>query len=498
MVAGVSLEVVLVLVGVLLFLSVLASKASAKLGIPALALFLGLGMLAGSDGPGGISFDDPGLAKTLGSVALAFILFAGGLDTAWERVRPVIVPGLLLSTLGVLLTAGLVGYFAYRFLGFSLLEGLLLGAVVSSTDAAAVFGVLRSRTISLKHRITPLLELESGTNDPLAVFLTIGLLELLMSPGASIGALVPQFLLQMPIGLAVGGLGGFAAVWLINRVRLEYDGLYPAITIALICLTYGGASLLGGNEFLAVYTAGLTMGSRNFLHKLGLLQFHDGLAWMMQITMFLALGLLSFPSQVLQVSVAGLALSGFLIFVARPAAVYLSLAASPMSFAGKAVVAWAGLRGAVPIILATFPLTEGIPKADLIFNLVFFVVLTSVIVQGTTLPSVARWLGMMEDRKPELPEKPIPPNADLLEIELPPDADAVGRMVVELPLPPTALLVLLRRGEEGYIPRGSTLLKAHDVLVVATRKEDQAELRQLFTRPLSISRRIRKLARRDE
>ncbi len=279
------IEYILLGVAVLLLLSVIASQATGRLGVPALLLFLVIGMLAGSDGPGGIYFDDPWLAQSLGVAALAFILFSGGLDTRWEDVRPVLWKGVALSTLGVFITAILVGWFATTALDFSWLEGLLLGAVVSSTDAAAVFSVLRSRNVSLKGQLKPLLELESGSNDPMAVYLTIGFIQLLSQPAASMMDLIPLFLQQMTLGAAFGYGIGKAMVWIVNRVRLEYEGLYPVLTVSLVLLDYGATSALGGNGFLAVYLAGLVMGPSDFIHKRSLMRFHDGLAWLMQIAM---------------------------------------------------------------------------------------------------------------------------------------------------------------------------------------------------------------------
>lgn len=388
----ISIEYILLGASILLLLSIIASKVFGRLGIPALLLFLLIGMLAGSEGPGGIYFDDPWIAQSLGIFALAFILFAGGLDTNWADVRPVLWRGLALSTLGVFITALLVGWFATAVFGFSLLEGLLLGAVVSSTDAAAVFSVLRSKKVSLKGQLKPLLELESGSNDPIAVFLTIGFITLLVNARASVVDLIPMFVQQMVLGAVLGYGIGKGMTLTINHLRLEYEGLYPVLTISLVLLTYGAAALLGGNGFLAVYLAGLIMGNSRFIHKKSLMQFHEGLAWLMQITMFLTLGILVFPSHLVPIAVVGLLVSVFLIFIARPASVFVTLALTKMSFREKAMISWVGLRGAVPIILATFPLLAGIPKAEMIFNLVFFIVLASALLQGTSIPLVARWL----------------------------------------------------------------------------------------------------------
>ncbi|HVL40354.1 MAG TPA: potassium/proton antiporter [Fimbriimonadaceae bacterium] len=477
---NVPLQIVLGIAGIFLLLCVIASKASTKLGVPALVLFLGVGMLAGSDGIGGIQFSDAGLAKTLGTIALAFILFSGGLDTRWEVIKPVVLRGVSLATVGVVATAALVGLFTHYVLGFGLIEGLLLGAVVSSTDAAAVFGVLRSRSVQLKHRITPLLEFESGSNDPLAVFMTVGLTELALNSEANPWHLLPSLLLQLPVGIAVGYAVGIAAAWVINRVRLEYDGLYPVVTIAAACISFGIAYVLRGNEFMSVYIAGLTLGNRNFLRKVTLLQFHEAIAWLMQITMFVVLGLLVFPKQVLEVALPGLALSAFLMLVARPLAVFLSLAFSRMKKRTKFFISWAGLRGAVPIILATFPLLEEVPVSNTIFNLVFFVVLTSVAIQGTTLAPMARWLGVVHSGREVASDMRPARNSEIMEVIVEADSPADGRQVVELALPPTSLLVLLKRGGTSYIPRGGTVLRPGDIVMIATRREDHEDLRSRF------------------
>src|SRR6185295_1976295 len=340
-------------------------------------LFIVLGMLAGSDGPGGIPFDDAHLAQSLGVVALALILFSGGLDTEWASVRPVLGKGLALSTVGVLITAILVGLFAKVVLGFSLLEGVLLGAIVSATDAAAVFSVLRARSVGIKGHVRPLLELESGSNDPMAVFLTTGLIGIMTHPGESVFSLIPMFIQQMALGAALGYAMGKLIVLTINRLALEFEGLYPVLTLSLILLTYGAVAALGGNGFLSVYIAGLIMGKNDFIHKRSVTRFHDGLAWLMQIAMFLALGLLVFPSHLLPIVGLGLLSSLFLMLIARPVSVLVTLAFSRMGLNEKLMISWVGLRGAVPIVLATFPLLAGMPKSEIIFDLVFFIVLTS-------------------------------------------------------------------------------------------------------------------------
>ncbi len=469
----------------LLLLSIVASRFIGTWGIPSLLIFLVIGMLAGSDGPGGIYFDDPWAAQSLGVVALIFILFAGGLDTDWRQVRPVLGQGLVLSTLGVLLTALLVGLFVSYVLRFPLLEGLLVGAIVSSTDAAAVFGILRSRKVTLKGNLKPLLEFESGSNDPMAVFLTLGLIHLLTRPGSSAGFLIPMFLWQM----ALGGLGGYGAgriaILIINHIRLEYEGLYPVLTMALTLLTYGGITWLGGNGFLAIYIAGLMMGNGNFIHKKSLIRFHDGLAWLMQIGMFLTLGLLVFPSRLVPVLGSGLLIAAFLMIAGRPVSVFLSLLFSPLGIREKTLISWVGLRGAVPIILATFPLLAGIPEADTIFNVVFFIVLTSVLLQGTSIPLVARWL------KADAPLVPASKSSfefapacdwknELLEIKVPPDSPAAGKQILELGLPEGALIILVSKAETCLIPSGSTILDPGDQLLIFADPQEVPQIRGLL------------------
>ncbi len=467
----VSLEQLLLGAALLLVLSVVASKTAGRLGVPALVVFLLIGMLAGVDGPGGIDFDDYQLAQDVGVVALAFILFAGGLDTDWKSVRPVAGPGVLLATAGVLVTAGLVGAFAVLVLGVPPAEGFLLGAIISSTDAAAVFAVMRSRGVSLKPPLKPLIEFESGSNDPMAVFLTVGLIGYLTAPDPSLAALVPAFLLQM----GLGALGGFAfgklVPLVINRLRLEYEGLYPVFTLATVLLTYSATALAGGNGFLAVYVAGVVLAGSDFLHKRSLSRYHDGLAWLMQITMFVMLGLLVYPSRLPGVAGPGLLVSAFLILVARPVAVFLLLGFTRLNWRKKAMVSWVGLRGSVPIILATFPLVAGVPDAELLFHLVFFIVLTSVVLQATSIPVVARLLRVDAPLRERVgyPIEFTPSGnfrSDLVEVAVEPGSALAGRTIVEAALPQGALIVIVSRGKEFIVPRGATVLEPGDTLLM--------------------------------
>jgi cell volume regulation protein A len=483
------IESLLLLVAVLLLLGVVASKTSGQLGVPALLLFLVIGMLAGSEGPGGIEFDDPWLAQALGVVALIFILFAGGLDTEWRAVRPVLWHGFVLSALGVLVTGALLGAFLHAVVGYSWLDGLLLGAIVSSTDAAAVFAILRARNVRLPGRLRALLELESGSNDPMAVFLTMTVIRLITSPSTSVSDLIGMFALQMTLGAGLGYGLGRAIIFLVNRVRLEYEGLYPVLTLSLVLLTYGATTWIGGNGFLAVYLAGLVVGNSPFVHKRSLLRFHDGLAWLMQITMFLTLGLLVFPSRLASVIGVGLLMSAFLILVARPVSVFVLLAPARMTIGERTMVAWTGLRGAVPIVLATFPLLAGVPGADHVFHLVFFVVLSSVLLQGTSIPFVARWLGLdePEPRAPGLlgPLVSGSLREELAELLVSPDSPVAGRPVVDLGFPEGALIVLMRRQGESLVPGGTTVLRAGDTLLVLADREALDRVRAIVERPAS-------------
>ncbi|CAM6054836.1 unnamed protein product [Sphagnum tenellum] len=354
----------------------------------------------GSDGPGGFYFNDPELAQGIGIIALILILFSGGLDTSWPRVRPVLKSAFALSTLGLLVTSGLVACFAFYFLNFNWTEGLLLGAIVSSTDAAAVFSVLEGKKIGgAQSPIKPLLELESGSNDSMAAFLTVGMIHMLTGEQTSALSLAVQFGQQLAVGLLVGFVIGKLATLLINRVKLESEGIYPVITTSVVTLSYGLSEVMGGNGFLTVYVVGIVMGNSLVLHKQSLLLFHDGLGWLMQIAMFITLGLLVFPRNLLPIAPAATGLAIFLILIARPIGVFLSLIGSRLYFRDKWVISWAGLRGAAPIVLATYPLLARIPKAEIIFNIVFYIVLTSVIIQGATIPYLGKWLSWVKQAR---------------------------------------------------------------------------------------------------
>lgn len=483
----VSPENILLLGSLLLFLSIVASKTSFKLGIPTLILFLVVGMLAGSDGLGGIFFDDFKIAQLLGVVALNFILFSGGLDTKWESIKPVVWQGLSLSTVGVVITALSVGLFSSYLLGYSLLEGMLLGAIVSSTDAAAVFSILRSRSVGLKGNIRPVLELESGSNDPMAYFLTVSLIYLITEPDASFVSLIPKFFRGMVLGGIAGYAFGKGMTWIINKIKLDIDGLYPVLILSMVFFTFSFTDFVGGNGFLAVYVAALILGNSSFLHKKSLIRFYDGQAWLMQIVMFITLGLVVFPHEIVPLLGSGVLISLFLIFLARPVAVFISLMFfRDLNIRKKLFLSWVGLRGAVPIIFATYPKLAGVSVSKDIFNLVFFISVSSVLLQGTTLAMVARWLHLSV---PEKIKRKFPLDietkenfkSELIELDIPGSSSAIGKSVMSLDLPKKALIVLIHRDGKYITASGDTEIMPQDhLLVMAENKDTVAQVFEAF------------------
>ncbi|RYC50305.1 potassium/proton antiporter [Flagellimonas olearia] len=466
-----TIENILLVGSLLLLLSIFAGKTSYKFGVPTLLLFLAVGMLAGSDGIGGIQFDDPKIAQFIGIVSLNFILFSGGLDTNWKAVKPILKEGVTLSTLGVLLTALTLGMFVWYITDFTFYESMLLGSIVSSTDAAAVFSILRSKSLALKANLRPTLELESGSNDPMAYVLTIAFLTLVVNQDQSFMSVVPMFLLQM----VLGGLGGFAfgrlSKFIINKIKLDFEGLYPVLVIALMFTTFSATDFVGGNGFLAIYICAVYLGNQDLIHKKTILKMYDGLAWLMEIVLFLTLGLLVFPKQVVPFMGIGLLISLFLILVARPVGVFLSLLPYKMKLRRRFYISWVGLRGAVPIVFATYPLLAGIDKANMIFNIVFFISVTSILIQGTTLSIVAKWLHVA------LPEKVKKasatdlllsenPKAEMKEILVTPDCFATDKKIVELGFPRNAIIAMIKRDDSYVTPNGSTIIEPWDKLVV--------------------------------
>jgi potassium/hydrogen antiporter len=472
----ITIENILLIGSILLFISIVAGKTSYKFGVPTLILFLAIGMLAGSEGLGGIYFEDPKAAQFIGIVALNFILFSGGLDTSWDSVKPILREGITLSTIGVLLTALSLGVFVWYITDFTLYESLLLGSIVSSTDAAAVFSILRSKSMALKTNLRPTLELESGSNDPMAYVLTIAFLGLVLNPSLSLYSVIPLFFQQMIFGGLAGFLFGKLSRFIINRIHLDFEGLYPVLVIALMFITFSATDFIGGNGFLAIYICAVYLGNHELIHKKSILKMFDGLAWLMQIVLFLTLGLLVFPSKVVAVMGVGLLISLFLIFVARPVSVFISLLPFRMKMRRRFYISWVGLRGAVPIVFATYPLLAGVGKADMIFNIVFFISVTSVLIQGTTLTLVAKWfhVALPEKAKPLSPTDALlfeHPRTAMKEIYIGADAFPVNKKILDLNFPKTAIIAMVKRGNGQYItPNGATVLEPHDTLIVLSDK----------------------------
>ena len=399
----ISPENILLVGAILLFLSVLVGKTGAKFGVPALLLFLGVGMLAGSDGFG-IYFDSPQIAQFIGTVALCIILFSGGMDTHYREIKPILAPGVTLATLGVLMTTIITGLFIYSLsdllpgnFQLGLLESMLLAAVMSSTDSASVFSILRSKGISLKERLRPTLELESGSNDPMAYMLTILLIQVIEIGVIDWPHSIVLLFMQLSIGAAAGFALGYAIVWIINRINVPNESLYPVLLFSCVFFVFAFTNLLQGNGYLAVYIAGLVVGNRKLMHKRSLTTFFDGFTWLFQIVMFLTLGLLVNPSELSAVAGVGLLVAIFMIVVSRPISVFACLLPfRRFTTRARVYISWVGLRGAVPIIFATYPLMSAeIPNARMIFNIVFFVTIVSLLVQGTTVSAMARWLGLV-------------------------------------------------------------------------------------------------------
>ncbi|HUF28681.1 MAG TPA: potassium/proton antiporter [Gemmatimonadaceae bacterium] len=477
-------------IGVLMTLSVLFSRASGRIGVPVALLFLFIGMAAGSEGLGGLAFDDYALAFRLGTVALALILFDGGLNTPLSAVMRAIKPAAVLATFGVVGTAGMVAW-AATLLGFGWPEALLLGAVVSSTDAAAVFSVLRGSGLSLKRRVSVTLELESGLNDPMAVILTIALTGALLGVGPGLGwSLVGLVATQLTIGLVLGVAIGYAAAGLLARTRLQAGGLYPVLTLAIAFLAFSVPTLMFGSGFLSVYVAAVVIGNAKLPYRGGIVRVHDAIAWFSQIMMFLVLGMLVFPRQLIEVAGAGLALALFLAFVARPLVTLICLAPFRYPMREMVYVGWVGLRGAVPIILATYPILAQAPGAQRIFNVVFFIVVVNALVPGGTVRWVTRWFDL-ESREPPPPPAVLEINStqllrgDLHSFYVDPAVAVAGMPISQVPFPPGSSILLIVRGDDLIAPKGSTILEPGDHVYLFAPPEEEGFLRLMFGRPQS-------------
>lgn len=487
---NISFEFFLLIGSILLFFSIIMGKAGHRFGVPTLLLFLGIGCIAGTDGLKLIDFNNPQAAQYIGVVALNVILFSGGMDTRIGEIRPVIVSGLTLATVGVLLTALITGGFIYwitnnfvESVTFTFVESLLLAAIMSSTDSASVFSILRSKNLSLKENLRPLLELESGSNDPMAYMLTIVLLQLLQSPEISGWEVVWLLSQQLVLGGVCGVLLGKLGVRVMNRINLNNDALYSVLLITVMLFLFGFTTFVGGNGYLAVYVGGLLMGNHRFVHKRSSMKFFDGLTWLAQIVMFLSLGLLVNPSELLPVAGIGLLIGVFMIAVSRPLSVLISLLPfRKFSFKGRVFVSFVGLRGAVPIIFATYPLIEHVPQARMIFNIVFFITILSLVVQGTMIPMVARKLGLdlPFKAKEKLKEFDVEFSDDIKsamsEMKVTARMLQNGARIMDIAIPDHTLVAMVKRDNRYFIPRGNTHLSEGDTLLIIT--DDERAMRE--------------------
>lgn len=477
-----------VLVGaILLFCSVLAGKTGYKFGLPALLLFLGVGMFFGCDGPIPflqIQFDSPKVTQFIGVIALSIILFSGGMDTKYQDIKPIIGPGVTLATLGVLLTTFITGLFIYFICGLipsinlDIWESMLLAAVMSSTDSASVFSILRSKGLSLKERLRPTLELESGSNDPMAYMLTIVLIQFIQSAGMGVGAIAASFIIQFIVGAAAGYILGKLAIRMLNKLNIDNQALYPILLLAFVFFTFSITDLMKGNGYLAVYIAGMMVGNNKIMHRKEIYTFMDGLTWLFQIIMFLCLGLLVNPHEMLEVAAVALLIGIFMILIGRPLSVFLCLLPfRKITMKSRVFVSWVGLRGAVPIIFATYPVVAGVEGSNIIFNIVFFITIVSLVVQGTTISFVARILHLSEplaktgnDFGVELPEEI---DSDLSDMTVTREMLEEADTLKDMNLPKGTLVMIVKRKDEFLIPNGTLKLHEGDKLLLISEKSKE-------------------------
>ena len=472
-------ENILLVGSILLFVSIIVGKTGYRFGVPALLLFLVVGMLFGSDGLG-LQFHNAKEAQFIGMVALSIILFSGGMDTKFTEIKPILSPGIVLSTLGVLLTALFTGLFIWWLSGMSwtnihlpLITSLLLASTMSSTDSASVFAILRSQKMNLKHNLRPMLELESGSNDPMAYMLTIVLIQFIQSSGMGVSQIALSFVIQFIVGAAAGYLLGKLAILMLNRLNIDNQSLYPILLLSFVFFTFSVTDLMKGNGYLAVYIAGMMVGNNKIMHRKEIYTFMDGLTWLFQIIMFLCLGLLVNPHEMLEVAVVALLIG----VIGRPLSVFLCLLpfGKRITPTSKLFVSWVGLRGAVPIIFATYPVVADVPGADVIFNIVFFITILSLVIQGTTVSKVARLLGLstpMEktgnDFGVELPEEI---DSDLRDVTVTQEMlDKKGDTLKNMNLPQGTLVMIVKRGNEYLIPNGTLKLHVGDKLLLISEK----------------------------
>ena len=479
-----SADYILLIGSILLFVSIVVGKTGYRFGVPALLLFLLVGMLFGSDGLG-LQFHNAKIAQFIGMVALSVILFSGGMDTKFKEIRPILSPGIVLSTVGVFLTALFTGLFIWYLSGmswtnihFPLITSLLLASTMSSTDSASVFAILRSQKMNLKHNLRPMLELESGSNDPMAYMLTIVLIQFIQSDGMGTGNIIGSFIIQFLVGAAAGYILGKLAILILNKINIDNQSLYPILLLSFVFFTFAITDLLRGNGYLAVYIAGMMVGNHKITFRKEIATFMDGLTWLFQIIMFLMLGLLVNPHEMIEVAVVALLIGVFMIVIGRPLSVFLCLLPfRKITLKSRLFVSWVGLRGAVPIIFATYPVVANVEGSNMIFNIVFFITIVSLIVQGTSVSFVARLLHLStplektgNDFGVELPEEIDTDLSDMtITMEMLNEADTLK----DMNLPKGTLVMIVKRGDEFLIPNGTLKLHVGDKLLLISEKNKQ-------------------------
>ena len=477
-------ENILLIGSILLFVSIVVGKTGYRFGVPALLLFLLVGMHFGSDGLG-LQFHNAKIAQFIGMVALSVILFSGGMDTKFKEIRPILSPGIVLSTVGVFLTALFTGLFIWYLSGmswtnihFPLITSLLLASTMSSTDSASVFAILRSQKMNLKHNLRPMLELESGSNDPMAYMLTIVLIQFIQSDGMGTGNIIGSFIIQFLVGAAAGYILGKLAILILNKINIDNQSLYPILLLSFVFFTFAITDLLRGNGYLAVYIAGMMVGNHKITFRKEIATFMDGLTWLFQIIMFLMLGLLVNPHEMIEVAVVALLIGVFMIVIGRPLSVFLCLLPfRKITLKSRLFVSWVGLRGAVPIIFATYPVVANVEGSNMIFNIVFFITIVSLIVQGTSVSFVARLLHLStplektgNDFGVELPEEIDTDLSDMtITMEMLNEADTLK----DMNLPKGTLVMIVKRGDEFLIPNGTLKLHVGDKLLLISEKNKQ-------------------------
>lgn len=458
----------MIICGLVLLICITSSKVLYKFGVPMLLIFIILGMLFGSDGVVGIYFDNYELTRELCSFGLVFIMFYGGFGTNWKEAKPVARESILMSTFGVIITSGLTGLFCYFVLKTSLLEGLLIGSIVGSTDAASVFSILRSQKLNLKGEIASILEVESGSNDPVAYMLTLIVLTLMNNGGIS--SIVPIVIGQIIFGILIGVILSKLTVYIMRNANFEVDGFYTIFITAIAILSYALSEWVGGNGYLSVYIAGIIIGNSKIPHKRSLVHFFDGVSWIMQIMLFFVLGLLAFPSELPSVIGSSILISIFMIIIARPIATFGVLSWFKIPFKQQLFVSWVGLRGAASIVFAIYAITSGIPLENDIFHIIFFIALLSVAIQGTLIPKVARKLDLVDDTKTVLKtftDYQEDRSTTLIEYNVDSNNTWKEKTIMEADIPEEILIVMIKRDSEIIVPKGSTLINQGDILVLS-------------------------------